>query len=147
MEPTAGVYKGGFPAWFVCMQLYVCVAWNSPRESLHDLHQRAYNGKLFAYIERLLGEVYFTDRLGTCHALRTRTHGDTTHMQLLRVEFLIRITHHVSRITHYASRAHGDIALIMFTQWACTHARAHQRRPLPAPLMFVPGISKGWIRP
>ena len=33
--------------------------------------------------------------------------GDTTH-KLPRLGCLIWITHHVSRITHYASRAHGD---------------------------------------
>ena len=46
------------------------------------------------YMERLLRELYFTDRLRTCHVLRTRTHGDTTY-KLPRLDFLIRITHHV----------------------------------------------------
>ena len=96
MEPTAGVYKGEIPC---LLHVYagVCVC---------ELEFHAENH----YMERLLREVDFTDTLRTCHVLRTRTHGDTTH-KLSRLDFLIRITHPISHIMHYASHAHGDIAL------------------------------------
>ena len=99
MEPTADVYKGGGIPRPVHVYADVCV-----RELEFHTQNR--------YMERLLREVYFTDRLRTCHVLQTRTHG-RHHTQITQARF--SHTDHVSRITHYASRAHGDIALGLHT--------------------------------